>query len=201
MSSGSSASGSSAWRRRLRRLQSELGDFGVRNLINLGAVVAACLLIGSTSEVIRAIGALAGLAALIAIVVRRWSDFYPKPKTGLLGYFVSVRLLLLVAVGGAFLHRRSEAGPVEVALAWTALGILLLLVMAEPLVKTLLGTTKVVVRNLPGVPPVPKAPFSPGWIAAGNVIAIVVAAVLVAVGLPGWLLLVPAMATRAADRC
>ncbi len=195
MSSGSSASRSSAWQRRLRRLQSELGDFGVRNLINLGAVVAACLLIASTSEVIRAIGALAGLAALIGIVVRRWSDFYPEPKTGLLGYFVSVRLLLLVAVGGAFLHHRSEARSLEVALAWTALGILLLLVMAEPLVKTLLGTTKVVVRNLPGVPPVPKAPFSPGWIAAANVIAVVVGALLVAVGLPGWLLLVPALAT------
>jgi len=195
MSSGSSASRSSAWQRRLRRLQSELGDFGVRNLINLGAVVAACLLIASTSEVIRAIGALAGLAALIGIVVRRWSDFYPGPKTGLLGYFVSVRLLLLVAVGGAFLHHRSEARSLEVALAWTALGILLLLVMAEPLVKTLLGTTKVVVRNLPGVPPVPKAPFSPGWIAAANVIAVVVGALLVAVGLPGWLLLVPALAT------
>ena len=67
--------------------------------------------------------------------------------------------------------------------------------MAEPLVKTLLSTTKVVVRNLPGVPPVPKARFSPGWIAAGNVVAIVVAAVLAAVGAPGWTLLVPALAT------
>ena len=47
------------------------------------------------------------------------------------------------------------------AAAWSAVGILLLLVMAEPLVKTLLSTTKVVVRNLPGVPPVPKARFSP----------------------------------------
>ena len=81
------------------------------------------------------------------------------------------------------------------AAAWVALGILLLLVMAEPLVKTLLGTTKIVVRNLPGVPPVPKARFSPGWIAAGNVLAIVVAAVLAAVGAPGWTLLVPALAT------
>ena len=108
---------------------------------------------------IRAIGALAGLAALIGIVVRRWSDFYPKPKTGLLGYFVSVRLLLVVAVGGVFLHcppgRRDRRGGRRLD---RASGILLLLVMAEPLVKTLLSTTKVVVRNLPGVPPVPKAP-------------------------------------------
>ena len=55
----------------------------------------------------RALGALAGLASLIGILVRRWSDFYPKPKTGLLGYFVSVRLLLVVAVGGIYLHSRS----------------------------------------------------------------------------------------------
>ena len=191
----SPSSGSSSWQRRLRRLQTELGDFAVRNLINLGAVVAVALLITTDSPTVRALGALAGLASLIGILVRRWSDFYPKPKTGLLGYFVSVRLLLVVGVGGIYLHSRPEAGTVEVAAAWVALGILLLLVMAEPLVKTLLGTTKIVVRNLPGVPPVPKAPFSPGWVAAGNVIAIVVAAVLVAVGLPGWLLLGPAIAT------
>lgn len=195
MSSGSTTAGSSPWKRRLRRLRAELGDFGVRNLINLGAVLAVCLLVASDSELIRTIGALAGLAALIGILVRRWSDFYPKPKTGLLGYFVSVRLLLVVAVGGAYLHRRPGAASVEVGSAWTALGLLLLLIMAEPLVKTLLGTTKIIVRNLPGVPPVPKAPFSPGWVAAGNVIAIVVAAVLVAFGLPGWLLLLPALAT------
>lgn len=188
------SSGSSTWNSRLRRLQTELGDFGVRNLINLGAVIAACLLVTTSSGLLGAIGALAGLAALIAILARRWSDFFPKPKTGLLGYFVSVRLLLTVAVGGAYLHRRPEASGVEVALTWTAIGLLLLLVMAEPLVKTLLGTTKVVIRNLPGVPPVPKAPVSPGWIAAGNVIAIAVSALLVGLGLPGWLLLVPALA-------
>lgn len=195
MSSGSTASAPAGWKRRLRRLQTELGDFGVRNLINLGAVLAVCLLVASGSELVRALGALAGLAALVGILVRRWADFYPKPKTGLLGYFVSVRLLLVVAVGGGFLHRRPDAGPIEVGLGWAALGLLLLLIMAEPLVKTLLGTTKIIVRNLPGVPPVPKAPFSPGWIAAGNVIAIVVAGLLVTVGLPGWLLLVPALAT------
>jgi hypothetical protein len=195
MSSGSPSAGSTGWKRRLRRIQTELGDFGVRNLINLGAVVAACLLVASASGAWQTLGLLAGLAALIGIVARRWSDFYPKPKTGLLGYFVSVRLLLVVAVGGAFLHRRPAAPPSEVALAWCGLGLLLLLVMAEPLVKTLLGTTKVVVRHLPGVPPVPKAPFSPGWVAAGSVIAIVVSAVVAGLGLPGWLLLVPALAT------
>ena len=191
----SPSSGSSSWKRRLRRLQLELGDFAVRNLINLGAVVAVCVLVAADNPTVRAVGALAGVAALVAILIRRWSDFYPKPKTGLLGYFVSVRLLLLVAVVGVFLHARPDAGTAEVAAAWTALGILLLLVMAEPLVKTLSSTTKVIVRNLPGVPPVPEARVSPGWIAAGNVLAIVVAAVLAAVGAPGWTFLVPALAT------
>ena len=78
---------------------------------------------------------------------------------------------------------------------WVALALLLLLVTAEPLVKTLVGTTKVVVRNLPRVKPVPKAPVSPGWVTAGNVLAIVVAALLAALGAPGWTLLVPALAT------
>ena len=195
-SSGSTRSpASSGWSGRLRRLRTELGDFAVRNLINLGAVVAVCLLVVADSEFVSAIGALAGLAALIGILVRRWSDFYPKPKTGLLGYFVSVRLLLVVAVGGAYGHRRPDAATAEGVAAWVAVGAVLLLVMAEPLVKTLLGSTKIVVRNLPGVPPVPKAPVSPGWIAAGNVIAIVVSALLVAVDAPGWALLLPALAT------
>ena len=110
----SPSSGSSSWKRRLRRLQTELGDFAVRNLINLGAVVAVCVLVAAEAPTVRAIGALAGLAALIGILVRRWSDFYPKPKTGLLGYFVSVRLLLLVAVGGVFRHASPDAGTVEV---------------------------------------------------------------------------------------
>ena len=188
-------SGSSSWKRRLRRLRTELGDFAVRNLLNLGAVVAVCLLIAADGSTIRAVGGLAGLASLVGIVVRRWSDFSPKPKAGLLGYFVSVRLLLVVAIGGVFRHARPDAGTLEQAAGWVGVGILLLLVMAEPLVKTLLGTTKVVVRNLPGVPPVPKARFSAGWIAAGNVLAIVVGAVLAAVGAPGWTLLVPALAT------
>ncbi|MDN5771072.1 MAG: hypothetical protein L0H24_09285, partial [Microlunatus sp.] len=186
---------SNRWLRRLQRLQTELGDFGIRNLINAGAVLAVCLVIGSTTEIVRAVGALAGLAAVVAILARRWSDFWPTPKAGLLGYFVSVRLLLVVALGGAFLHRRPGAGTGEVVGAGIAVGILLLLVMAEPLVKTLLGTTKVVVRHLPGVPPVPKAPLSPGWVAVANLIAIAVGAVLVALGVPGWILLIPAVAT------
>ena len=195
MASKSGSAGSSGWQQRLRRLQSELGDFAVRNVINLAAVAAVCLLIASSSTVLGSIGALAGLAALIGILARRWSDFFPKPKTGLLGYFVSVRLLLVVSIGGAYLHRRATAGPVESGLTWLALGVLLLLVMAEPLVKTVLGSTKIIVRNLPGVQPVPKAPFSPGWITAGNVLAIVVSALLAAFAAPGWLLLVPALVT------
>lgn len=195
MASKSGSAGSSGWQQRLRRLQSELGDFGVRNVINAGAVVAVCLLVASSSAVLGVVGALAGLAALIGILARRWSDFVPKPKTALLGYFVSVRLLLVVAIGGAYLHRRPDASAAETGLAWLAVAGLLLVVMAEPLVKTLLGTTKIVVRNLPGVRPVPKAPFSPGWIAAGNVLAIIVAALLVAVAAPGWLLLLPALVT------
>ncbi|WP_344812427.1 CDP-glycerol glycerophosphotransferase family protein [Microlunatus aurantiacus] len=194
-SPGSSRSSGSSVKHRVRRLRAALGDFAVRNVINLGAVVSACVLLAADGTTIRAVGALAGLAALVGILARRWSDFYPRPKAGLLGYFVSVRLLLVVAVGGLFLHRRPDAGALEVAAAWTGLAVLLLLVMAEPLVKTLLGTTKVIVRHLPGVKPVPKAPLSAGWIAAGNVLAVLVAALLAALGAPGWTLLLPALAT------
>src|SRR3954449_11256667 len=64
----SPSSGSSSWKRRLRRLQLELGDFAVRNLINLGAVVAVCVLVAADNPTVRAVGALAGVAALVAIL-------------------------------------------------------------------------------------------------------------------------------------
>ena len=192
----SPSSGSSSWRRRLRRLQTELGDFAVRNLINLGAVVAVGCWSPPTHPTVRAVGALAGVAALVAILVRRWSDFYPKPKTR------SARLLRQRPAAAA--RRRRRGLPARPPGRRDGRGGRRLGRARDPAPA---GDGRAAGQDparapprsssatCPGVPPVPKARFSPGWIAAGNVLAIVVAAVLAAVGAPGWTLLVPALAT------
>ena len=112
---------SSSWRRRLRRLQSELGDFAVRNLINLGAVVAVCLLIAADAPTVRALGALAGLAVpdrrswsaagRTSTPSRRRACSATSSASGCCWWSRSVAV---------YLHSRPDAGPVEVAAAWVA---------------------------------------------------------------------------------
>ena len=176
---------------RIRRVRKELGDFSTRNLINLGAVVGVCLLLAGSGWPVQLLGALAALASLIAIVARRGKQILGVPDEGMLGYFVTVRVLLLVCVGAGYLIR----SPASAGWAFAGIGLLLVLVMAEPLVKTLLGSTRIVVANLPGVPTLPVAPFSPGWVLTASLGTIVVGALCAALGLPGWLLLVLAVAT------
>ncbi len=148
----------SAWRSRLRRFQRELGDFAVRNLINLGAVAGLVLLLAARSPALQLLGVAAALASLIAIVARRSRHIFGRPDDGLLGYFVTVRALLVISVGAGYLIR----SPGTAGWAFLGVGLILMLVLAEPLIKSLLGTTKIVVVNLPGVPSLPAAPFSPG---------------------------------------
>ena len=180
----------SAWRSRLRRFQRELGDFAVRNLINLGAVAGLVLLLAARTPALQLLGVAAALASLIAIVARRSRQIFGRPGRG------SARLLR---------HRAGPAGdqrrcrlphpqPRTAGWAFLGVGLILLLVLAEPLIKSLLGTTKIVVVNLPGVPALPAAPFSPGWILIANLITIVLGAAFAALALPGWLLVVLAAA-------
>ena len=180
----------SAWRDRVRRLQRELGDFTVRNLINLGAVAGLTLLLAATIPGLQLLGVAAALASLIAIVVRRSPQIFGRPDDGLLGYFVTVRALLVISIGAGYLIR----SPASAGWAFFGVGLILLLILAEPLIKSLLGTTKIVVVNLPGVPSLPAAPFSPGWILIANLITIVLGATFAALALPGWLLVVMAVA-------
>jgi hypothetical protein len=163
--------------------RAQLGDFGWRNLINLGAVAGAGLLLASDDTVLRLVGVLAALASLVAIIARRRKLFRHPGRSNLLGYFVSVRTVLFFAVGAGYALRR----PDDRGWVWLAVGLAIMLVLAEPLTKTLLDTTKQVVVNLPGVRSVPAPPLGPGLVAFVSIALLAVGALLAALAAPGWL--------------
>ncbi|MFP5283259.1 MAG: CDP-glycerol glycerophosphotransferase family protein, partial [Actinomycetes bacterium] len=110
---------------------------------------------------------------------------------GLLGYFVSVRTVLFLAVGAAFNLRDVDAR----GSAWGGVAVGMLLTLCEPLIKTPLTATKQVVVNLPGVRPVPKPAVSAGWLPTTSFAALALGGVLAAAGAPGWVYLVAVLAT------
>ena len=133
------------WRRRLGRVRKELGDFTVRNLINLGTVIGLCLLLAASSWPLQLLGALTATASLVTIVIRRAKQILGVPDEGMLGYFVTVRVMLLqvtdtfeVVAGLSFctMTPMSESAPVTVRPLMTRLG----LSMARTAVPTPWGT-------------------------------------------------------------
>jgi hypothetical protein len=175
----------------VRAVRAQLGDFAFRHVINLGAVAGAALLLGADGLVWQLFGVLAAVASLVAIVWRRRKLFrYPR-RGNLLGYFVSMRAVLFFAVGAGYALRR----PDERGWSWAAVAVAVVLVLAEPLTKTLLDTTKQVVVNLPGVRSVPKPPFHPSWVAIVAVGNLVLGGVLAALAAPPWLYLLVVLLT------
>ncbi len=168
-----------------RVLRSHLGDFAVRNLINLGAVGGAALLLAADHPSLRLLGVLLAIASLVALVWRRRKQFRHPGHGNLLGYFVSVRAVLYFAVGAGYVLQR----PDQLGWVWAAVAVGALLVLSEPLTKTLLDTPKQVVENLPGVRSVPPAPFAPGWLTVTAVLELVLGGLLAAVAAPGWIYL------------
>ncbi|HEX8487724.1 MAG TPA: hypothetical protein VF642_04190, partial [Propionibacteriaceae bacterium] len=176
---------------RFRLARAQLGDFGWRNLINLGAVAGAALLLASDDTVLRVVGVLAALASLVAIIARRRKLFRHPGRSNLLGYFVSVRTVLFFALGAGYALRR----PDDRGWIWLAVGVAILLLLAEPLTKTLLDTTKQVVVNLPGVRSVPAPPLGPGLVAFTSIVLLALGGLLAALGAPGWLYLAAVLLT------
>jgi len=169
----------------MRAARTLLADFAFRNLVNVGAVGAACLLMASTSEIWQTIAVLAALASLAAVVARRYSAFRHPSRSNLLGYFVSLRAVLFFTVGAGYAARR----PDDRDWIWAAVAIAAIVVLSEPPIKTLLEVHRQLVVNLPGVRSVPEAPLSPGWLAVVSVVLLVLGALLGAAAAPGWIYL------------
>ena len=163
----------------------------LRNLVNVGAVAGVCLLLGASSRWLQLVGAAAALATAVLLVARRRKVFVRPASGNLLGYFVSARALLFVALGAAYQLRR----PDEHGWIWAAVAVAVFLVLTEPLVGTLLDVPRQEVANLPGVRSVPEPPFDPGWLATASALLLLLGAALAAVAAPGWIFLLLAVLT------
>ncbi len=176
-------------RRALQIVQTELGGLTSRALIGLGAVLAVCTLLSPAPWPVKLVGAAAGAASLVALVSRRWKQITRPAGSGLLGYFVTARALLLIAVGGVADTRGVGSGWL-----WAGVGVALALVVCEPLVAVVLKTPKVAFAHVPGVAKIPPLSLAPSWVGVINMATIALGAVIATAGLPGWLLLVVALA-------
>jgi len=175
----------------LEVVTTQLGDVLAKNLINAAAVAGTCLLLAAESLVGRLLGIALALTALVVLVLRKKRTALHPERAGLLGYFVTVRTVLFLAVGAGFSLRE----PAALGWAWAGVGLGALLAMAEPLIKTPLSTVKQVVVNLPGVRPVPKPAVSAGLITTVSFATLAVGALLAAVRAPGWVYLLAVLAT------
>ena len=154
----------------------------------LAALAVGLLAAGGTTWVWVA-ALVAALGALGLVVSAKHRSLRDPRRGGLVASFVSVRLLLLVALGLAWSWRVSGGH----GWLWAGVAVALALVAAEPVLKSMIGTPREVVAHLPGVTTVAHQPFGGAWLAFWSLVATVLGGVLVAVGAPGWVLLVMAV--------
>lgn len=171
--------------------RTELDDVARKNLINATALTGTGLLLAGPALWTQVLGAGLAVAALAVVVLRKQRTALTPERASLLGYFVSVRTVLFLAVGAGFSLRLPDGS------GWGWAGALLgaLLTLNEPLIKTPLGTVKQAVANLPGVRSVPPPAVSAGWITTISCAALALGGLLAAVGAPGWLYLLAVVAT------
>ena len=160
--------------------QSKVVDLLIGNGLNVCLVVAIVLLFTADGLVLGLIGALFALASLLIIgwLLRREVG----RRRGLLGMSQAPRLLLMVAVAGGYLLRR----PQDSVWVWIATGLALLVILSESTLRTLLGRTRSMATNLPGVPVVTKPPFNPSVVAVAPLAEALLGGILAAFGAPGW---------------
>lgn len=160
--------------------QSKIIDLLVGNAVALAAVLGAVLLLVADPMVLRLLGGLLAVAATLG------TGWLLRRELGRLGELLTVhtgpRLVLLVAVAGAYLARR----PDQSAWVWTAIGVAMAAVLAEPTIKVLLAKTQQIAVNLPGVRPVPEPPYVPNMLVLGSLATIIAGGILATAGLPGW---------------
>jgi hypothetical protein len=166
----------------------------IRDLVvSTGSAVLAALglsvWLAADETAARVVAAVLLAAALATVVVRKRGSILGSTKSGLLATYVSVRALLLVAVGSGYLLRRPDD-------RWwicAAASIALIAVLVEPAMKTALTTNAQRIAQLPGVPQMPKQPFAPGWLTIVSLGTIALGVLLAVLAAPGWLFLLLAL--------
>lgn len=172
-------------RARLGLARRQLSGYTVKSLINLGAAAGVCLLLAGTHPIAWLLGAAAALASLAVTCWRRRTEVI-RPTGQLLGYFVSVRSLLFIAVAAGYSIRR----PTDAWWAYLAAVVAIVCTLGEPSIKSMLAVKSQVAVNLPGVPPPPRQRISPGTLASAGLGVIILGAALAIIGLPGWIWLI-----------
>ncbi|MET0694915.1 MAG: CDP-glycerol glycerophosphotransferase family protein [Propionibacteriaceae bacterium] len=167
--------------------QSKIVDLLVENVANVAAVVGAVLLLADPNLPASVVGVVLALGALVLVgwLLRREA----ARRESLLAAYPAVRVVLAVAVAGGFLLRRAD----DPGWVWTATGLIVLSVLSEPTVKILLSKTEPVAEHLPGVPNVPRPPFSPSLLPVLSLALLALGGVLAALRAPGWIFLVVAV--------
>ena len=132
--------------------QSKVVDLLIGNGLNVCLVIAIVLLFTADGLVLGLVGALFAVVSLLIIgwLMRREVG----RRRGLLGLNQAPRLLLMIAVAGGYLLRR----PQDSVWVWIATGLAVLAILSESTLRTLLGRTRSMATNLPGVPVVTKPP-------------------------------------------
>lgn len=180
----SSALSIRSWSAVVGATQSKIIDLLVENLVNVLVVVGAVCLLVSASRPLQAVGAILSVGALL---ITGWLLRREAGRHGsLLFAYAGPRLVLLVAVAGAYLLRR----PAAHTWVWVATGVAVLSVLSEPTVEVLLSKTEQVAVNLPGIQAVPGPPFSPGLLALIPLLEVALGALFALAALPGWTYLV-----------
>ena len=160
--------------------QSKVVDLLISIGLNVCLVVAIVLLFTADGLVLGLIGALFALASLLIIGWLQRREV--GRRRGLLGMNLAPRLLLMVAVAGGYLLRR----PQDTVWVWIATGLALLAILTESTLRTLLGRTRSMATNLPGVPDVRKPPFNRNLVAQAPLAVALLGGMLAAFGVPGW---------------
>lgn len=148
------------------------------------SIGAACTLLAGVDARISAGLWVLTLVAIVAIRFRGFST--ARRRRSFLGSFLSVRLALAFGVAGLLL--RSDLGfPV---VAWTGLGLLLLLIRSEPLVRRAGNYKGLTVANVPGVDVSYEARIPHFIVFVSNTLALVLLFLFGLSDLPGgaWIL-------------
>ena len=174
----------------VKSLRKDAKILASNTVLSVAAVAGAAMVLASASVLMSVLGtALAGLAYVAVLWLKRRS--LRRLKRGkLLATYVSLRVVLAVAAAGFY----GGMVPESHAWSWTALGLTIVVVLQEPVLKRILEGKRQQTANLSGAVAMPLRPFPAGTITRNTLAIIGLAVLLAAFRVPGWILFILSLA-------